>query len=89
MDGPPRCGDVIRVDGRASVQFAGRRALILRVTRVSEKPTYYGWCWLAGYVLDPQGEAVEKREIFVQPAGLVVVPQRRRPQQFVASRISR
>lgn len=76
MDGPLRCGDVIRVDGRASVQFAGSRALTLRVLRVDEKPTYYGWCWLTGYVLDLNGEAVDKREIFVQPAGLRRLPQR-------------
>ncbi|GAB3985708.1 hypothetical protein GCM10027615_76350 [Plantactinospora veratri] len=76
MHQPPRPGDVVRVDGAASVQFAGPRALWLRVTSVSQKPTYHGWCWLTGYVLDRSGEAVEKREIFVQVAGLRPMPVR-------------
>ncbi|GIG90923.1 hypothetical protein Pen02_58590 [Plantactinospora endophytica] len=59
--------------GRASVQFAGTRALMLRVLAVDPKPTYYGWAWITGYVLDHLGEAVERREIFVQPAGLQLV----------------
>jgi len=64
----------------SSVQFAGNRALLLRVVNVSQKPTYYGWLWLTGYVLDwTTGDAVEKREIFVQLAGLRPVPVRATP----------
>jgi len=66
----PRPGDLVLVSGTASVQFAGDRALVLRVISVCEKPTYHGWIWLTGYVLDRQGRAVERREIFVQLAGL-------------------
>jgi hypothetical protein len=52
------------------VQFAGESAIILRVIRVHERPTYDGWCWLEGYQLDANGDARERREIFVQTAGL-------------------
>jgi len=61
-------GDLILVDGRASVQFAGRRRIIMRILSVSTKPTYHGWAWITGYVLDQRGDAVERREIFVQPS---------------------
>ncbi|GAB3810449.1 hypothetical protein [Micromonospora zhanjiangensis] len=46
----PRPGDLLVIDGRASVQFAGDCALLFRVTTVSERPTYHGWIWLTGYV---------------------------------------
>ncbi|MBO4210231.1 hypothetical protein GSF22_30190 [Micromonospora echinofusca] len=66
----PRPGDVVLVDGRASVQFAGARGFLFRVISVSDQPTYHGWAWLTGYLLDRTGQATGKREIFVQPAGL-------------------
>ncbi|MFV2094510.1 hypothetical protein ACFHW1_03325 [Micromonospora sp. LOL_014] len=76
----PEVGDVVHIAGRASVQFAGSRAVILRVTAVCRKPTYEGWCWLTGYVLDRHGEAVERREVFVQRDGLRLLSGRdRRP----------
>ena len=76
----PKVGDVVHIAGRASVQFAGDRSLILRVTAVCRKPTYRGWCWLTGYVLDRHGDAVERREVFVQRAGLRLMSSRdRRP----------
>lgn len=70
MTARPSPGDLIVIDGRASVQFAGARALAFRVVSVSDKPTYDGWVWLTGYVLDRRGDATAKREIFVQLAGL-------------------
>jgi hypothetical protein len=70
----PRPGDIVIVGGRASVQFSGDRAIILRVTTVHGWPTYDGWVWLRGYVLDRRGEAVDRRDIFVQHAGLRPVP---------------
>jgi hypothetical protein len=73
----PKVGDVLWIDGRASVQFAGDRALILRVTVVDDRPTYHGWVWLHGYVLNRFGEAVEQREVFVQVSGLRKVEMRR------------
>ncbi|MEO3925939.1 hypothetical protein ABGB07_19020 [Micromonosporaceae bacterium B7E4] len=79
MHEPPRPGMVVQVGAAASVQFGGRRALLFRVTRVAERPTYPGWCWLTGYTLDEYGEAVQRREIYVQFAGLR--PVRRHPQK--------
>ncbi|MEU1686888.1 hypothetical protein [Micromonospora sp. NPDC005707] len=66
----PQPGDLLRIDGHASVQFAGDRALTFRVVSVCPKPTYTGWVWLTGYVIDRRGEAIDRREIFVQLAGL-------------------
>lgn len=66
----PRPGDVVRIGREASVQFAGERSLILRVTVVCDRPTYQGWAWLTGYVLDAEGQAVDRREVFVQVAGV-------------------
>ncbi|WP_433304966.1 hypothetical protein ACQP2F_16800 [Actinoplanes sp. CA-030573] len=66
----PRAGDVVFVGGAASVQFAGRNAFQFRIIRVDDKPTYEGWLWLDGYVLDSTGDAVERRQIFVIAAGL-------------------
>jgi hypothetical protein len=66
----PRPGDVLVVDGAASVQFEGDRALTFRVIRVEARRTYEGWLWLEGYVLNRTGEAVERRVIFVRRAGL-------------------
>ncbi|MGI5213292.1 hypothetical protein [Plantactinospora sp. CA-290183] len=58
------------ISREASVQFAGQPRFVFRVISVSRKPTYHGWVWLSGYQLDRQGNAVTKREIFVQLAGL-------------------
>ncbi|MGC5333253.1 hypothetical protein [Micromonospora sp. DT62] len=70
MTACPSPGDLLAVDGRASVQFAGDRALTFRVVSVCDQPTYAGWIWLTGYVLNRRGEATDKREIYVQLAGL-------------------
>jgi hypothetical protein len=66
----PRPGDVLIVDKHASVQFAAGRGLVFRVISVSQQPTYVGWTWLTGYVLDEAGNAKERREIFVRTDGL-------------------
>jgi hypothetical protein len=66
----PKPGDVLLIDDEASVQFAGLRYLIFRVTKVDDRTTYRGWVWLKGYALDRRGRAVEQREIFVQRKGL-------------------
>ncbi len=70
MNARPRPGDLLIVDRAASVQFAGARALRLRVVSVCDRPTYDGWVWLTGYVLDRRGEATARREVFVRLAGL-------------------
>ncbi|WBB52582.1 hypothetical protein [Verrucosispora sp. WMMD573] len=79
MTARPTPGDLLRIDGRASVQFAGGRALTLRVVSVSERHAYDGWIWLTGYVIDGRGNAIAKREVYVQLAGL-------RPASVAASR---
>lgn len=70
----PRSGDVLRITRAASVQFT--TPVLFRVIRVHDWTTYHGWAWLDGYELNAAGEAVERRSIFVQLAGLqrVVAP---------------
>ncbi|MEW2383399.1 hypothetical protein AB0873_15090 [Micromonospora sp. NPDC047707] len=68
-----RAGVVVELNARASVQFAGSRALRLRIVRVDPQPTYHGWVWLTGYVIDQRGTATARREVYVQRAGVVVV----------------
>jgi hypothetical protein len=64
----PRSGDVVVLDKAASVQFA--TPLLFRVIRAHDWPTYDGWVWLDGYELNSVGDAVERRSVFVQIAGL-------------------
>ncbi|BCJ59369.1 hypothetical protein [Micromonospora endophytica] len=64
----PRSGDVLHVTRAASVQF--RKPILFRVIRVLDRPTYDGWVWLEGYELNAAGDAVNRRSIFVQRAGL-------------------
>ena len=81
----PSPGDLLLIDGRASVQFAGHRALTFRVVSICDRPTYAGWVWLTGYVINRRGHATAKREIYVQLAGLRPAPippaQRRRERE--------
>ena len=65
----PRSGDVVIISRDASVQFTSM--FNFRVIRVLPWATYDGWCWLEGYVLDPAGNAVERRRLFVQTTGLL------------------
>lgn len=69
----PKPGDVLHVGSDASVQFGGDRSLIFRVIKVCDRPTYDGWVWLTGYSLDRAGNAVDRREVFVQRAGLRLI----------------
>ncbi|WP_308167630.1 hypothetical protein [Catellatospora tritici] len=68
----PQAGDILHVTREASVQF--QRPMMFRVIRVHDWPTYDGWVWLDGYQLNAAGDAVERRSIFVQRAGLRLVP---------------
>ena len=70
METLPQPGDVLSVGGAASVQFEGDRALTFRVIRVDPRRTYDGWLWIDGYVLGPNGDAIERRVIFVRHDGL-------------------
>lgn len=64
----PRSGDVLHVTRAASVQFL--KPILFRVIRVHDWPTYDGWLWLDGYELSATREAINRRSIFVQLAGL-------------------
>ncbi|MEV5821309.1 hypothetical protein AB0L22_19285 [Micromonospora haikouensis] len=64
----PRSGDVLHVTRAASVQFL--KPIMFRVIRVLDWPTYDGWTWLEGYELNAAGDAVSRRSIYVQAAGL-------------------
>ncbi|MEU7571181.1 hypothetical protein [Micromonospora sp. NPDC049240] len=62
-------GDVLHLTRSASVQFV--RPIIVRVIReITDRHSYDGWTWIEAYELDARGDAVAKRELFVQPAGL-------------------
>ncbi|GAB3862026.1 hypothetical protein ACFPIJ_47100 [Dactylosporangium cerinum] len=61
-------GHVVRLSKAASVQFSN--PILLRVIRVHDWQTYDGWCWLDGYQLSHCGDAVARRSVFVQIAGL-------------------
>jgi hypothetical protein len=50
------------------VQF--RAPILFRVIRVLKRETYEGWVWLEGYEVNGHGDAVLRREIFVQSRGL-------------------
>ncbi|MGC4808396.1 hypothetical protein [Micromonospora sp. DT233] len=78
----PRPGDVLHVTRAASVQFA--RPIMFRVIRVHDWPTYDGWVWLNGYELDAAGDAVDRRSIFVQVAGLRQLRTAPQPRQRTA-----
>lgn len=68
-----RPGDLLRIGPEASVQFRNGSGFVLRLIRVPDWVTYRGWTWLDGYQLDEHGEAVARRTIFVQIAGLRVL----------------
>ncbi|MEW2145519.1 hypothetical protein AB0869_22160 [Micromonospora vinacea] len=69
-------GDVVLIGSACSVQFSGERALRLRLVSVGGVDPYDGWVWLTGYVLDAKGTATDKREVYVQRAGIVVEQKR-------------
>ncbi|WP_320068392.1 hypothetical protein [Micromonospora sp. RTGN7] len=78
----PRSGDVLHVTRAASVQFL--KPIMFRVIRVHDWPTYDGWVWLDGYELDATGDAVNRRSIFVQAAGLRQLQAAAQPRQHTA-----
>ncbi|MEU3453097.1 hypothetical protein ABZ671_05780 [Micromonospora sp. NPDC006766] len=68
-----RAGDLLRIDRAASVQFV--EPMLFRLIRVLDWVTYDGWVWLDGYQLNAKGDAVARRSIFVQKAGLAALAQ--------------
>lgn len=66
---PFKGGDLLHITQAASVQFS--RPFLFRLSRVlDDRITYDGWAWIEGYELDARGEALARRELFVQLAGL-------------------
>jgi hypothetical protein len=59
---------LVRLGRATSVQFGV--PILFRVIRVHDWPTYDGWAWLDGYELNEQGEAIERRSVFVLVAGI-------------------
>ncbi|WP_231929324.1 hypothetical protein [Micromonospora inositola] len=82
----PSLGDLLLIDGRASVQFAGDRALTFRVVSVCDRPTYSGWIWLTGYEINRRGNATAKRDIYIQLSGLHPVTSTSAPSRSRATR---
>lgn len=65
----PRGGDVLILDGHASVQFKSN-PILFRVIRHHDWTCTAGWIWLDGYELNGNGDAIERRSVFVQVDGL-------------------
>ena len=63
-----RAGTLLHIGRAASVQFVS--PIWFRLIRVLDWVTYDGWVWLDGYQLDAKGDAIARRTIFVQKAGL-------------------
>ncbi|WP_442791895.1 hypothetical protein [Micromonospora sp. NBC_01740] len=75
-------GDVLHLTRAASPQFV--RPIFFRLIKIrAELHTYDGWMWLDGYQLNPIGEAVARRELFVLKKGVrlahLPAPQQRYP----------
>jgi hypothetical protein len=66
-----RAGCVVFVGPDASPQFRAGNAFFFRVIRKHDwTTTWEGWVWLDGYQLDAAGDAVQRRSIYVDLAGL-------------------
>lgn len=70
---PYRGGDVLRLTRAASPQFVA--PITVRVIReLVDRHPPYGWVWVEAYQLGVGGQATARRELFLMPAGAVVVP---------------
>lgn len=67
-----RAGDLLHISREASVQFT--RPIRFRLIRVLDWPAFDGWAWIDGYQLNRNGDAVARRQLLVQPAGLRRLP---------------
>nr|WP_309244386.1 hypothetical protein [Micromonospora parastrephiae] len=63
-----RAADLLLVDRSASPQFVV--PIRFRLIRILDRVTYDGWAWLDGYQVNRSGQAIARREIYVQPANL-------------------
>ncbi|WBB91806.1 hypothetical protein [Verrucosispora sp. WMMC514] len=87
-DGTPRVTPGVYLLTRdASPQFA--RPITVRVIRErTGRSTYDGWAWIEVYQLDSQGEAIDRRELYVRPDGMRPAPplRHRTPARRAATR---
>lgn len=65
-----KAGQLLELDRAASPQFAARTVRLRVVRELTDRPTYHGWLWLAGYELDARGDAIRLRELYVRRAGI-------------------
>ncbi|BCJ59728.1 hypothetical protein [Micromonospora endophytica] len=72
-------GDEYLLTRAASPQFG--KSITVRVIRErTDRRTYHGWTWIEVYQLDARGDAVDRRELYVMPAGLIrACPTRQAP----------
>jgi hypothetical protein len=75
MIGVPQTSEVVRVDGGVIA-----RGLLIRVVFTETSySTPAGTVWLTGYVLDQHGDAVERREMYLDLSHLTLIRETRRP----------
>ncbi|RLP99426.1 hypothetical protein [Micromonospora sp. CV4] len=63
-----RSGDLLRLTRAAGPQYV--RPIVVRVIRVLAWQTYHGWLWIDAYELDPKGDAVARRSLYVLVEGV-------------------
>jgi len=66
----PAVGETLFIGPAASVQFS--RPILIRVIAVNDQTSCDGWIYIDGYQITKTGQAIERRTIFVQAAGLVL-----------------
>ena len=66
-------GQIVRVDGRASVQFAAAPMWFRIYEIMDRQPVCEGWVWLEGCRLSDLLYPRQRREILVQPGGLAPI----------------
>jgi hypothetical protein len=65
----PKAGEVLYLAEGCGVPWEYLPALV-RVIRVHDWSTWPGMAWLDGYQLNAAGDAVERRSVYVQVAGI-------------------
>jgi len=68
LDRLPASGDVLWIARPASPQFTS--PFLFRVIRQFNFDDYFRTCWIDGYQLDSDGQAIERRSLYVFVDGL-------------------
>jgi hypothetical protein len=70
----PKANQLLRITRAASEQFVAVEPFNFRVIATHiYGSTPHGCAWIDGYQLDHHGDALERRSLFVQLAGLITV----------------